>query len=263
MRTTPPRRPSRRAADSAPSHCSASASPVEIGNRVWLDADLNGRQDPDEPAINGAPVQLWTADAAGAPECLIGTTTRRHQRPAGHLLLQVGHCRTAECALHRPRRRCFVHHQHELRGGVPRGLRRSGSGRPQCQPCRVRRPDLDSPAAHSAGRADHADHHQRWHHRIQRLQPRGRHRPGAGPRRRTRRERPHHRRRVVRARAVPGGEDCHRCRAAGHDLHGRGAGCDQLPRGRPTLGRWSRSGRSRSAGHQNELRVDPWHTGGQ
>ena len=51
------------------------ASPVEIGNRVWLDADLNGRQDPDEPAINGAPVQLWTADAAGAPQCLIGTTT--------------------------------------------------------------------------------------------------------------------------------------------------------------------------------------------
>ena len=40
------------------------AAPVEIGNRVWLDADLNGRQDPDEPAINGAPVQLWTADPA-------------------------------------------------------------------------------------------------------------------------------------------------------------------------------------------------------
>ena len=51
------------------------ASPVEIGNRVWLDADLNGRQDPDEPAINGAPVQLWSADEAGAPECLIGTTS--------------------------------------------------------------------------------------------------------------------------------------------------------------------------------------------
>ncbi len=31
------------------------AAPVEIGNRVWLDADLNGRQDPDEPAINKAP----------------------------------------------------------------------------------------------------------------------------------------------------------------------------------------------------------------
>ena len=52
------------------------AAPVEIGNRVWLDADLNGRQDPDEPAINGAPVQLWTADPASpdTPVCKIGET---------------------------------------------------------------------------------------------------------------------------------------------------------------------------------------------
>ncbi|GAA1861457.1 hypothetical protein GCM10009796_24670 [Microbacterium koreense] len=43
-------------------------APVEIGNRVWLDADLNGRQDPDEPAINGAPVDLFAADAEGTPQ---------------------------------------------------------------------------------------------------------------------------------------------------------------------------------------------------
>ena len=52
------------------------AAPVEIGNRVWLDADLNGRQDPDEPAINGAPAELWTADPASpdTPVCKIGET---------------------------------------------------------------------------------------------------------------------------------------------------------------------------------------------
>jgi len=51
------------------------AAPVEIGNRVWLDADLNGRQDPDEPAIDGAVVELWTADAAGSPVTKIGERT--------------------------------------------------------------------------------------------------------------------------------------------------------------------------------------------
>ncbi|MBX3116538.1 MAG: hypothetical protein KF808_04240 [Cryobacterium sp.] len=50
-------------------------APVEIGNRVWYDADLDGIQDADEPAINGAPVQLWTADSNGNPLTLIGTTT--------------------------------------------------------------------------------------------------------------------------------------------------------------------------------------------
>ncbi len=42
-------------------------APVEIGNRVWLDADFNGRQDADEPNIQGAPVQLFAADDAGNP----------------------------------------------------------------------------------------------------------------------------------------------------------------------------------------------------
>lgn len=40
-------------------------APVEIGNRVWYDADADGIQDADEPAINDAPVQLWTADSGG------------------------------------------------------------------------------------------------------------------------------------------------------------------------------------------------------
>ena len=50
------------------------AAPVEIGNRVWLDADLDGVQDADEPAINGAPVELWTADADGNPLAKLGET---------------------------------------------------------------------------------------------------------------------------------------------------------------------------------------------
>ena len=50
-------------------------APIELGNRVWYDADLDGLQDADEPAINGAPVQLWTADASGNPVTQIGSTT--------------------------------------------------------------------------------------------------------------------------------------------------------------------------------------------
>ncbi|MDH2413348.1 SdrD B-like domain-containing protein [Nocardioides sp. CER19] len=51
--------------------------PVEIGNRVWLDADFNGRQDPDEPAIQGAPVSLYARGPGGAPvgPALASTTT--------------------------------------------------------------------------------------------------------------------------------------------------------------------------------------------
>ena len=50
---------------------------MEIGNRVWLDADLNGRQDPDEPAIEGAPVTLFARGPDGAPAgaALASTTT--------------------------------------------------------------------------------------------------------------------------------------------------------------------------------------------
>ncbi|GAA3025462.1 DUF5979 domain-containing protein [Microbacterium dextranolyticum] len=46
------------------------SAPVEIGNRVWFDADGNGRQDADEPSIQGVTVEL--RNAAGT---VIGTTT--------------------------------------------------------------------------------------------------------------------------------------------------------------------------------------------
>ena|GEM_PF-694989 len=49
---------------------------VQIGDRVWYDADGNGRQDPDEPAIQGAVVTLYRADASGAPTGpALGSTT--------------------------------------------------------------------------------------------------------------------------------------------------------------------------------------------
>ncbi|MBX3068535.1 MAG: hypothetical protein KF844_07815 [Cryobacterium sp.] len=50
-------------------------APIEIGNRVWYDADMDGIQDADEAAINGAPVQLWTADGSGNPVTQIASTT--------------------------------------------------------------------------------------------------------------------------------------------------------------------------------------------
>ena len=80
------------------------AAPVEIGNRVWLDADHNGRQDPDEPAINDAPVQLWTADPANpdTPVCKIGeTSTATARRAARHLLLPLRRRGAAGCPLRR------------------------------------------------------------------------------------------------------------------------------------------------------------------
>lgn len=52
----------------------AQVAPIEIGNRVWFDADQNGRQDADEPALAGVTVDLIksgttiatrTTDAAG------------------------------------------------------------------------------------------------------------------------------------------------------------------------------------------------------
>ena len=52
------------------------ASPVEIGNRVWLDADLNGRQDPGRAGDQRrARSSCGPPTTAGAPECLIGTTS--------------------------------------------------------------------------------------------------------------------------------------------------------------------------------------------
>ena len=66
-------------------------APVEIGNRVWYDADLDGIQGPDEAAINGAPVQLldsrrqWQSrDPARLDD------DRDDQRPGRYLLLPHG-----------------------------------------------------------------------------------------------------------------------------------------------------------------------------
>lgn len=51
--------------------------PVQIGDRVWFDADKNGRQDADEPAITNAPVSLFRAGEDGKPtgEEIASTTT--------------------------------------------------------------------------------------------------------------------------------------------------------------------------------------------
>lgn len=48
-------------------------APIEIGNRVWLDLDHNGVQDPDEAPLPEITVQLYRTNVAGAT--LIGTTT--------------------------------------------------------------------------------------------------------------------------------------------------------------------------------------------
>ncbi|GGH40872.1 SdrD B-like domain-containing protein [Microbacterium album] len=48
----------------------AAEAPVEIGNRVWFDADQNGLQDADEPGVAGVTVEL--RDASGA---VVATTT--------------------------------------------------------------------------------------------------------------------------------------------------------------------------------------------
>lgn len=44
------------------------AAPVQIGNRVWIDSNKNGIQDPDEPAVKGVTSRLY--DAGGT---LVGT----------------------------------------------------------------------------------------------------------------------------------------------------------------------------------------------
>jgi len=38
------------------------SAPIEIGNRVWLDTNGNGLQDPGEPSIAGVTVHLYAAD---------------------------------------------------------------------------------------------------------------------------------------------------------------------------------------------------------
>jgi hypothetical protein len=59
-------------------------APLEIGNRVWLDRNRNGVQDPDEPPISGVTVELWrngvrigvaVTDAAGTYYFRSGTNS--------------------------------------------------------------------------------------------------------------------------------------------------------------------------------------------
>ncbi|WP_035812027.1 SdrD B-like domain-containing protein, partial [Jiangella gansuensis] len=52
----------------------ASAAPIEIGNFVWYDVDNDGVQDPDEPVVEGATVNLYEVDADGN-RTLVSTTT--------------------------------------------------------------------------------------------------------------------------------------------------------------------------------------------
>lgn len=44
-------------------------APVQIGNRVWIDTDKDGIQDPDESAVSGVTVRLYAADGT----TLLGT----------------------------------------------------------------------------------------------------------------------------------------------------------------------------------------------
>gem|GEM_PF-995920 len=46
----------------------ADEAPVEIGNRVWFDADQDGIQDADEPNVQGVTVELWPAGEVGVGE---------------------------------------------------------------------------------------------------------------------------------------------------------------------------------------------------
>lgn len=53
----------------------ASAAPIEIGNYVWYDIDNDGVQDPDEPPVEGATVNLYEVDGEGNRTLVSSTTT--------------------------------------------------------------------------------------------------------------------------------------------------------------------------------------------
>lgn len=51
-------------------------APVQIGNRVWNDADFDGIQDGNEPGIQNVTVQLWEdTDNDNSADTLVGTAT--------------------------------------------------------------------------------------------------------------------------------------------------------------------------------------------
>ena len=47
-----------------------------LGNRVWMDENRNGIQDPDEPGVNGVTVNLYRADEAGTVNPVIYRSTK-------------------------------------------------------------------------------------------------------------------------------------------------------------------------------------------
>ncbi|MEL6273677.1 MAG: SdrD B-like domain-containing protein, partial [Bacteroidota bacterium] len=53
----------------------SNASPIEIGNRVWFDANEDGIQSPDESGINGVLVELFVSDGIGGFTKVAETTT--------------------------------------------------------------------------------------------------------------------------------------------------------------------------------------------
>jgi protocatechuate 3,4-dioxygenase beta subunit len=51
-------------------------APIEIGNRLWIDANGNGRQDPGEATPSGVSVELWVDNNGdGLAETQVGTAT--------------------------------------------------------------------------------------------------------------------------------------------------------------------------------------------
>ncbi|MEL6945920.1 MAG: SdrD B-like domain-containing protein, partial [Bacteroidota bacterium] len=51
------------------------AAPIQVGNRLWLDANSNGRQDPNEDGINGVLVELFKETAPATFTKVAETTT--------------------------------------------------------------------------------------------------------------------------------------------------------------------------------------------
>ena len=73
-------------------------APVEIGDRVWYDADKNGLQDPDEPGLANVTVAL--RDPAG--NIITATTVRSH---VSNILLKLNVSNRTQAAMAAQERR--------------------------------------------------------------------------------------------------------------------------------------------------------------